>query len=373
MDPKSIKEIVMQEIREFVENLFQNNPPQVWLTALVTILITILVLALIRNRLGAKLKVLALRTQNTLDDAVVEAVLKTKWFFIVYVAIWFGSRWLELSSSVSEFLNGALVALLIIQAAVWGTIIIGELVRHFVRLQVEGESTQIATTTALTFVGKLVLWSMALLLLLENMNFDVSALVASLGVGGIAVALAAQNILGDLFASLSILFDKPFVVGDFIIVDTMMGSVEKVGLKTTRVRSLSGEQLIFSNNDLLSSRIKNYKRMEERRVVFTLGVTYQTKAEKMEMIPAIVREAIEKEEKARFDRSHFKGYGDFALLFETVYWVTDPDYTLYMDIQQKINFELFQRFEEEGIEFAYPTQTIHLAGGQRTSQAGISS
>jgi small-conductance mechanosensitive channel len=229
---------------------------------------------------------------------------------------------------------------------------------------VEGESTQIATSTALTFVGKLVLWSVALLLVLENLNFDVSALVASLGVGGIAVALAAQNILGDLFASLSILFDKPFVVGDFIFVGDMMGTVEKVGLKTTRVRSLFGEQLVFSNNDLLSSRIKNYKRMEERRVVFTLGVTYQTNAEQLELIPGIIKETIENQEKVRFDRSHFKGYGDFALLFETVYWVTDPDYNLYMDIQQRINLELFRHFEEQGIEFAYPTQTIHLAAGQ---------
>jgi small-conductance mechanosensitive channel len=200
---------------------------------------------------------------------------------------------------------------------------------------------------------------------LENLNFDVSALVASLGVGGIAVALAAQNILGDLFASLSILFDKPFVVGDFIIVDDLPGTVEKVGLKTTRVRSLFGEQLVFSNNDLLSSRIKNYKRMEERRVVFPLGVTYQTGAEQLELIPGIIKKTIEKQEKVRFDRSHFKGYGDFALLFETVYWVTEPDYNLYMDIQQKINLELFHLFEEQGIEFAYPTQTIHLAAGQK--------
>jgi small-conductance mechanosensitive channel len=354
----------MQDIRDLLLDLIDNNSLEVWLTALVSALVLLVALALFRNLLGARLRALALRTHNTLDDAVVEAVLKTKWIFMIYVSIWFGSQWLVLPDSIAEVLTGGLIFLLIIQAAIWGTIIIGELVKHFVRLQVEGESTQIATTTALTFVGKLVLWSVALLLVLENLNFDVTALVASLGVGGIAVALAAQNILGDLFASLSILFDKPFVVGDFIIVDDMLGTVEKVGLKTTRVRSLFGEQLVFSNNDLLSSRIKNYKRMEERRVVFTLGVTYQTNAEQLELIPGIIKETIENQEKVRFDRSHFKGYGDFALLFETVYWVTEPDYNLYMDIQQKINLELFHRFEEQGIEFAYPTQTIHLAAGQ---------
>ncbi len=351
----------MHAMRDLLVTTFQNNSLQIWLTALFIIVTLVLILGFIRNRLGARLKGMAQRTENTLDDAVVEAVLQTKWIFIIFVAIWVGAHWMVLPPKISGFLDAGLIFLLIIQAAVWGTTIIGELVKHFVSLQVEGESTQIATSTALTFVGKLLLWSLALLLLLENMNFDVSALVASLGVGGIAVALAAQNILGDLFASLSILFDKPFVVGDFIVVGDMQGSVEKVGLKTTRVRSLSGEQLVFSNNDLLGSRIKNYKRMEQRRVVFTLGVTYQTPAEKLELIPGMIKEAIEAQERVRFDRSHFKGYGDFALLFETVYWVTEPNYNLYMDIQQKINLTLFRRFEDEAIEFAYPTQTIYFS------------
>lgn len=351
----------MLKIRDLLLGVLQDNNAGDWLAALAAALILLGGLFLVRSRLGVRLRALATRTHNTLDDALVEAVVRTKGVFMVYVAIWFGARWLVVHDSISQILEGGLIVLLIIQAAIWGTAIIGELVKHFVRLQVEGESTQIATTTALTFVSKLVLWSLALLLVLENLNFDVSALVASLGVGGIAVALAAQNILGDLFASLSILFDKPFVVGDFIIVDDLLGTVEKVGLKTTRVRSLSGEQLVFSNNDLLASRIKNYKRMEERRVVFTLGVTYQTQAEKLEAIPGLIRETIETQDQIRFDRSHFKGYGDFALLFETVYWITDPDYNLYMDIQQKINLALFSSFEEKGVEFAYPTQTIHLS------------
>lgn len=356
----------MQSIRDLVITILAANSLQAGLTALITCLLALATLALFRSRLGARLKTIALRTHNTLDDALVEAVLKTKLIFMIYVSIWFGTQWLVLPDDISGGLDTGLVILLIIQAAIWGTAVIGELIKHFVSLQVEGESTQIATTSALTFVGKLVLWSLALLLLLENMEVDVSALVASLGVGGIAVALAAQNILGDLFASLSILFDKPFVVGDFIIVDDMPGTVEKVGLKTTRVRSLSGEQLVFSNNDLLASRIKNFKRMEERRALFTLGVTYQTSSEKLGLIPEIIKETIEEQDQVRFDRSHFKGYGDFALLYETVYWVTDPDYKLFMDIQQKINLSLFRRFEEQGIEFAYPTQTIHLEGGRMT-------
>jgi len=175
------------------------------------------------------------------------------------------------------------------------------------------------------------------------------------------VALAAQNILGDLFASLSIVLDKPFVVGDFLIVGDFLGSVEKVGVKTTRLRSLSGEQLVFSNNDLLGSRIRNYGRMFERRVLFSIGVIYQTPPDKLRLAATILREAVQAQDKVRFDRAHFKSYGDFALSFEVVYYVLSPDYNVYMDIQQAINLLIYERFAEEQIEFAYPTQTLFVS------------
>ena len=201
---------------------------------------------------------------------------------------------------------------------------------------------------------------MILLLILENVGVDVTALIAGLGVGGIAVALAAQNILGDLFSSMSIVLDKPFVLGDFIIVGDMMGTVEKIGLKTTRVRSLSGEQLIFSNSDLLGSRIRNFKRMQERRIVFSIGVAYDTPAEKLTAIPGMLRAAVEAQEPVRFDRAHFAKFGDSALIYEVVYFVLKPDYNLSMDIQQAINLRLFREFADRQIEFAFPTQTLHL-------------
>jgi small-conductance mechanosensitive channel len=199
-----------------------------------------------------------------------------------------------------------------------------------------------------------------LLMALANLDVEIGPLLTGLGVGGIAVALAVQNILGDLFASLSIVLDKPFVIGDFIIVGDLMGTVEYVGLKTTRVRSLSGEQLVFANSDLLNARIRNFKRMHERRVVFTVGVTYQTPRAQLAEIPTMIREIVEGQEKARFDRAHFKGYGAFSIDFETVFYVLDPDYNLYMDVQQAINLALHERFEEHGIEFAYPTQTLFV-------------
>jgi small-conductance mechanosensitive channel len=179
-------------------------------------------------------------------------------------------------------------------------------------------------------------------------------------VGGIAIALAGQNVLGDLFASLSILLDRPFVVGEFIVIDSLAGTVEHVGLKTTRIRSLSGEQIVMSNGDLLKSRIHNYKKLTERRIVFGFGVTYDTGYEKLAKIPAMVREVVTGVGKTRFDRAHFKEYGDSSLNFEVVYVVLDPDYNIYMDIQQKINLEIYRRFEEQGIEFAFPTRTLYL-------------
>jgi len=203
-------------------------------------------------------------------------------------------------------------------------------------------------------------WFVVILIALDNLGVNIKTLIAGLGIGGIAVALALQNILGDLFASLSIILDKPFVIGDFIIINEYLGTVEHIGLKTTRIRSLSGEQLIFSNSDLLKSRIRNFKRMYERRVVFTIGVLYQTPYEKLCRIPKMIREIVEGNDQVRFDRAHFKEYGDFSLKFEIVYWIQNPDYNLYMDIQQTINLEIYKKFEASRIKFAYPTQTLFL-------------
>lgn len=212
-----------------------------------------------------------------------------------------------------------------------------------------------------------VVYAAILLLALSNLGVDVTALIAGLGVGGIAVALAVQNILGDLFASLTITIDKPFVVGDFIVVGTEMGTIEKIGLKTTRVRSLGGEQLIFGNNDLLSSRIRNYRRMQERRIVFTFGVTYQTTAEQMQSITRGVREIISGMDRARFDRCHFQKFGSSSLDVEVAYFVLSAEYNVYMDVQQAINLELMRRFKQDGVAFAFPTQTLYLERPARAS------
>ncbi|HSB55513.1 MAG TPA: mechanosensitive ion channel family protein, partial [Gemmatimonadales bacterium] len=204
------------------------------------------------------------------------------------------------------------------------------------------------------------LWVVLVLLVLDNLGVNISTLMAGLGIGGVAIALATQNILGDLFASLSIVLDKPFVVGDFIVVGDLMGTVERVGLKTTRLRSLSGEQLIFANADLLGSRVRNFKRMSERRVLFDLGVTYETQAATLSRIPAMLREIVDAERGVRFDRAHLRSFDASAVTFEVVYYILDPDYNRFMDTQQRINLAIFRRFEAENVEFAYPTQTLYV-------------
>ncbi len=205
-------------------------------------------------------------------------------------------------------------------------------------------------------------YAVVVLLALQNLGIDVTAMVAGLGIGGVAIALAVQNILGDLFASLTIALDKPFVAGDFIVVGNEMGAVENVGLKTTRVRSLSGEQLVFANSDLLTSRVRNYKRMSERRVVFSFGVVYSTPPDVLEQIPALVRAVIRGAGNLRFDRCHFFRFGDSSLDFETVYFILSPDYNAHMDAQQRVLLSIARAFRERGIDFAFPTRTIYVAG-----------
>ncbi|MFN2362716.1 MAG: mechanosensitive ion channel family protein, partial [Halarsenatibacteraceae bacterium] len=207
---------------------------------------------------------------------------------------------------------------------------------------------------------KIVTWIIAVVFILDNLNIRISGLLAGLGVGGIAIGIASQSIFQDIFSYFTIFIDKPFEIGDFIIIGEFRGVVEYIGIKTTRLRSLSGEQLVFSNTDLTSSRIHNYRRMRQRRINFKFGVTYDTPLEQLKEIPEIVREIIESKNKAKFDRAHFHAYGDYSLIYEVIYYVQDKDYAVYMDIQQEINFELKEIFNEKDISFAFPTQTINL-------------
>ena len=338
---------------------FLGNSLRTWAYALCLTLPILLALWLVQHILLRSLGQRALKTKKALDEAVRGVVAHTRFWLLGILAVYAGSLVLSLPPAVTAWTGAIALAALLIQFAIWGDAAISFWLAHYQKRHV-GED--VGTMRVVGFFARVGLYSLVVLLALDNLpNVHVTSLIASLGVGGIAVALAVQNILADLLGSLSIALDRPFTIGDFIVVGEHSGTVEHIGLKTTRVRSLSGEQLIIANNDLLSSRIRNYRRMQERRVAFTLNVSYRTPYEKLERIPAILREIIEAQAHTRFERAHFASYGEYALKFEAVYFVLDPSYTLYMDTQQAINLAIFRRFAEEGIAFAYPTQMLYVS------------
>ena len=355
----------MHTIRNWLEASYLKNTPAEWALAALVLCGSLLVLYLLRYRLLKWLRVKVRNDDSTAIGTVIDIAVNTRLPFLLMLSIFAGSQLLELSAKVERMITTAVIIFLIVQAGFWGNRAIHLGISHYITRRDREDGAAKTTTAVAGYIGQLVLWSMVVLMLLGNLGFDITALVASFGIGGIAVALAAQNILGDIFASISIVIDKPFVIDDFIIVDDYMGTVEYIGLKTTRMRSLSGEQIIFANTDLLKSRVRNYKRMNERRIIFQFGIIYQTSAEKLKRIPGMVREIIQAQSHTRFDRAHFAKFGESSLDFEVVYYITDRDYNLYMDVQQAINLALFQRLAEESIEFAYPTRTLYL------NQAGI--
>ena len=344
---------------EIFQYVIFDNPLQNWVIALgillgVYLFLTIL-FRIVKNR-GVKL----MKTSKTgVDDFLIPVLNQTRWFTYLALGLYLGSLVLNVPPDIQEWLITVIQIVFTVQLGFWGTGLISFYVNRGVSTRMEEDHGEAATTLdTLGLIGNILIWVILALVILDNLNVEISSLVASLGIGGIAVALALQNILGDLFASLSITMDKPFVIGDFVVVGDFEGDVEDIGLKSTRIRSLSGEELIFSNTDLLNSRIRNYKRLEKRRISFSIGVIYGTPADKLKKIPQIVEEIISPLDKVQFERVHFKSMGDYSLNFSIVYYVLDPDYASYLDIQQFINLEIYQRFEKEGIQFAYPTQTV---------------
>ncbi len=290
---------------------------------------------------------------------------KTRLVVILFIALYVASlaleptpAWEEFYERIRLFLYGLAVISLLLQIGIWGNASVNFFAERAREAQVD--RSKHTTILALGILSKIILWAMILLLVLSNLGIDVTALIAGLGIGGIAIALATQKMLGDLFASMVMMFDRPFDLGDFIMVDDKMGTVEKIGLKTTKLRALSGEQLIFSNSDLLDSRIQNYRRMTQRRISFEFGVVYGTPSEKLERIPEWVKELVEATPQTTFDRAHFFRFGDYAKIFVVVYYVDSPEFLAYMNAQQTINFGLARKLEAESVEMAFPTQTLYL-------------
>lgn len=341
---------------------FYHNTVFNWILAVAVAIAVYFISRIIKAILMKQLNKLVSVAKNGWTENSVKIVDRIHPLFLLVVAIYSGTIILELPKNTTSVFQKVLFIALLLQIARVVSQAIESFIEHYRRARIERNAAAVTMLSSVSLLLRILMWVLLLLLALDNFGVNVTTLVAGLGVGGIAVALAVQNILGDIFASFSIVLDKPFVIGDFIIVDDHLGTVENVGLKTTRIRSLSGEQLVFSNDDLLRSRIRNYKRMYERRVVFTIGVIYQTPLEKVEAIPGMLKGIVENEQSVRFDRAHFKEYGAYALNYEIVYWVLNPDYNIYMDIQQAINLNIYKRFDQEGIEFAYPTQLLYFQG-----------
>ncbi len=304
-----------------------------------------------------KLRSVVRKTELRFDDAFVDIIAGIRAPVYAVAALYVAMKYVTAPPVVTKVIS----AIFIITVVIEMIRVLQKILMLFIEnvwLKDADGSQQVSSLLGLLI--KIVLWSIGLLLVLSNLGVNVTSLVASMGIGGIAVALAVQNVLGDMFSSFSIYFDQPFKVGDFIIVGDHMGTVKKIGLKTTRIQALQGEEIVISNNELTSSRVRNFKKMQKRRIVFHFGVTYDTPAATLRKIPEFVSDILNSVENADLDRVHFKEFADSHLTFEVVYFVMTGNYNEYMDIQQEINLGLVERFEKEGIEFAFPTRTVHL-------------
>lgn len=323
------------------------------------IIASIILLRVLKAVFVKRFAAFASKTKTTIDNFIISVVQSSVMPALYLLAIHFALHYLTVSPKFAAAEN---IAVMVAMTFFVLRIIASAISYGFQQAvsRQEHNAQREKQSRGILLIIQVVLWAVGILFLIDNLGYDITTIIAGLGIGGIAIALAAQTILGDLFSYLVIFFDKPFEIGDFIIVDDKLGTVEYIGIKTTRLRTLNGEQLICSNTDLTNSRVHNYKRMQERRVVFEFGVVYNTPLAKLKMISPMVRQIIESTEATRFDRAHFKSFGDFSLKFEVVFYVLSPDYNNYMDIQQSINIKLFELFEKEQVEFAFPTQTVLL-------------
>ena len=346
-------------MNSFWEKILWGNTIRDWVIAIIIIAVSIFLLRIVKTIVLVQLKKWSKKTNTTIDDFLLVSIEKSVLPFFYLLSVYLGLSYLSVGEKGQNILRIAFLVAASFFVIRLITSVISYLVENFTRSQQDAE-TKRKQARGIVVIVNIIVWIIGIVFLIDNLGYDITTLVAGLGIGGIAIALAAQAVLGDLFSYFVIFFDKPFEIGDFIIIGDKMGTVDYVGIKTTRIRALSGEQLVVSNTDLTNSRVQNYKRMEKRRVVFSIGVLYETTADKLKKIPGIIKSKIELQPDLQFDRAHFFAFGDFSLNFEIVYYIPSADYNLYMDRQQAINLAIFEEFQKEKIEFAYPTQKIFI-------------
>lgn len=343
----------------FWDKLILDNTIRDWAICLSIIIVSILLLRLFQSIVIKRIKSYAHKTETIIDDFIVTVIQSSIMPLLYLISVYFGLQYIHVSGSADRIMHVAILLIITFFVLRIITSFIGFVFKEALSRKEKNDQRE-KQARGILLIIQIIIWIVGLLFLIDNLGYNITTLVAGFGIGGIAIALAAQTILGDLFSYIVIFFDKPFEIGDFIVLDDKLGTVEYIGIKTTRLKTLGGEQLICSNTDLTNSRVHNYKRMQERRIQFSFGVIYSTTASKLRLIPEYVKKIIDATDGTRFDRAHFKSFGDFSLDFEVVYYVLVPDYNIYMDTQQNINMRLFELFEKEQIEFAFPTQTLYL-------------
>jgi len=351
----------MNDVEKLVEATYLGNTPWDWAIAAGVALAVFVLLLLIRRAIHSRYQKFAATPETELLELPLKVASRTTFLTVVVTSLFVGSHWLNLPSAIEKGILTVFTIAVFWQIGLWATIAV---VAALERRRQAADPAAASSLGIIGFLARATIWSFVLLLTLDNLGIEIKPLLAGLGIGGIAVALAAQNILGDLFASLSITLDRPFVVGDSLQVDEFNGTVEYIGVKSTRLRSLSGEQIIMPNANLLNSRVRNNSRMKQRRVVINLSVDQRTPVEKLQEIPGKLRELIESHQPIRFDRSHFTKIGASSFDFEAVYIVLTPDYAKHMSILQDINLRLVEWFNKERIVFATP-QRIYVESGTR--------
>src|ERR1700733_741689 len=342
---------------------YLGNSVEAWTLAVVAFLLTFTVLPLVKTFIAARRRKWreAGRTHPLAVELTALLIARTSRVFLWMVALWFASTLLYIPARIDRIIHIVVVFGFWFQAGLWAMAAVRYAIER--RARAAGVATsapvQSGSIDIIVFIAGLTIWTLAFLLALDNLGVQIKPLLTGLGIGGVAVALAVQSVLGDVLASMSIALDKPFAVGDSLAVDDIQGTVEHIGVKSTRLRSISGEQIILANADVLKARVRNYGRMRERRSAFRLNVTYDTPPEKLRAIPAAVRELIESQPQTRFDRCNFLAFGDWALQFETVYYVTVSDYKTYANLQQSINIAIVERFAALGVDIAFATHSLH--------------
>lgn len=346
-------------MNQFLDKQFWGNSVYSWLLTTGTLIGLIIAIKIIGKITVRKIRGWSLKTNTQWDDFLVDTIERFLIPIVYTVGLYSASHLLMIPQKVQHFIHVVYLCILTFLVLRIISSAFRKLVSVFIDKH-ENAAGKMQQARGLIIIANVIIWVIGIIFLVDNLGYNVTTLLAGLGIGGIAIALAAQAILGDLFSYFVIFFDRPFEVGDFITVDNKSGTIEQIGIKTTRIRTLGGEQLVCSNTDLTNSRLHNFKRLEHRRIVFSLGVTYQTPSEILAGIPDIVQDIIDRTEQADYERGNLAAFADSSINFEFVYHVLTDDYATYMRIQETILLNIFKVFEKHRIEFAYPTQTLYM-------------